>query len=118
MFSDVAPLRHGKLIYLLFYIVLMPYFTDQADMMLTILRWLVRMPTTMGTDPRLPVLDLGGYVDDLFMRHGYGAMDILLILQAHVHTQNVESFTHRIGLLLGWSMRDAIRLWDNMNLSE
>lgn len=86
--------------------------------MLTVLRQIVRMPTAMGSNSRYPAVNFGPYFDNLFMSNGYDARNVLLLLQACVHANSLESFTHHVGLLFGWPTRDAALLWDNMELPD
>ncbi|KAI0749114.1 hypothetical protein C8Q74DRAFT_1222751 [Fomes fomentarius] len=90
----------------------------QANPMLAVLHQIVRMLMTMGSDSRYPAVNFGPYFDNLFVSNGYDARNILLLLQARVHANSVESFTHHVGLLLGWPTCDAAMLWNNMELPD
>lgn len=72
----------------------------------------------MGVDSQYPTLDLGPHVDDLFMRHGYDSQQLVLLLQARVHAQNIEQFAYHVGLLLGFTTHDAVDLWHNIKLPD
>ncbi|KAI0707555.1 hypothetical protein C8T65DRAFT_740341 [Cerioporus squamosus] len=87
---------------------------------LVFLRRLVRTPPSMGgmANPPLPALIFGEEADELLQRSGVEGADLLTLLQIRVHARTVESFTHHVGLSLGWSTRDAARLWDLMKLPE
>ncbi len=84
------------------------------------LRRFVRAPPSMGgmANPPLPPLIFGEEADDLLQRSGVEGAELLTLLQIRVHARTVESFTHHVGLSLGWSTRDAARLWDIMRVPE
>ncbi len=82
------------------------------------LRRLLRPPVSMGqpVDPPLPAIMFGPDADDVLLRAGVGPGELLTLLQVRVHARTVESFTHHVGLMLGWSTRDAAHLWDIIKL--
>ncbi|RDX49544.1 hypothetical protein OH76DRAFT_1482925 [Lentinus brumalis] len=87
---------------------------------LMFLRRFVRAPPSMGGmgNPPLPPLMFGEEADELLQRSGVEGADLLTLLQIRVHARTVESFTHHVGLSLGWSTRDATRLWDIMKVPD
>ncbi|RDX48315.1 hypothetical protein OH76DRAFT_1483953 [Lentinus brumalis] len=84
------------------------------------LRRLLRPPPSMGgpVNPRLPAVVFGPEADDILVRSGAGPGELLTLLQVRVHARTVESFTHHIGLMLGWTTRDAARMWEIIRLPE
>ena len=84
------------------------------------LRRFVRPPPSMAAavNTSLPALNFGATADEVFMNTGIDGMQLLMVLQVRVHSQSVEVFTHHVGLLLGWSTRDATMLWNVLTMPE
>ncbi|KAI0744666.1 hypothetical protein C8Q76DRAFT_789162 [Earliella scabrosa] len=91
-----------------------------ADPVLAMLRRFIRPPLSMAAavNPNLPVFNFGPAADEAFVNAGVDGERLLTLLQIRVHSHTIETFTHHAGLLLGWDTRDAIMVWNMLQMPE
>ncbi|KAI0712639.1 hypothetical protein C8Q76DRAFT_797474 [Earliella scabrosa] len=91
-----------------------------ADPVLAMLRRFIRPPISMAAavNPNLPAISFGPTADEAFMNIGLDGERLLTLLQVRVHSHTIETFTHHVGLLLGWETRDAIVVWNMLQMPE
>ncbi|CDO75654.1 hypothetical protein BN946_scf184941.g7 [Trametes cinnabarina] len=85
--------------------------------LLQLLRSLIRPPTTMDSEraPQFPV-NLGPAAEAKLTAAGCSVEDAWTVLQVYIYAPTPEMFTHHLGLLLDWSARDALGLWEAIKI--
>ncbi|KAJ3009416.1 hypothetical protein NUW54_g2789 [Trametes sanguinea] len=68
-----------------------------------------------NSTPHFPV-DLGPVAEAILVSAGCNPDDAWIVLQVYVHAASPEVFTHHMGLLLDWSARDALGLWEAISV--